>query len=264
MRMRRSTLFLFTTIVALLSLGGVALAATIQCSGGECLGTEEDDDMQGTSVRDVMNGLGGSDTMHANGGDDYASGGDGDDVAYGGGGNDLVGGGTELQDGGVVANKLYGGSGDDVVQGGWAGVHDVMYGGDGNDRMVGEFGVDIIYGGDGEDRLESADDCYVSVAQPDDTLYGGPGNDELLPRDGNGIAYGNEGDDLVLGNCLGQVDVYSGKGSDTIYSAEEEGGNPGIPDYIDCGPGRDTVYFQADFDTIRSCEVKQPFSPTPP
>jgi Ca2+-binding RTX toxin-like protein len=218
MSKRRSTLFVFTaTMLALLSLGGVALAATIQCSGGECWGTEEDDEMHGTSAHDEMYGLGGADNM---------VGVDGDDL-------------------------MYGGEGDDVMLGSDIQGNDTMYGGPGNDYIQGE------------------DDCdWPIITGPDDTIYGGPGNDDLRPRDGDARVYGGHGIDGISGYCKGQVKFYGGNDDDSInvgdhyYRGNTE--NPDAPDvteapdYVDCGPGKDTIYYDKGIDKLRHCEVKHP------
>jgi hypothetical protein len=55
--------------VALVVGGETALAATIDCSGGVCEGTDRADTLYGSPGQDVMYGLGGIDTLYANGGE---------------------------------------------------------------------------------------------------------------------------------------------------------------------------------------------------
>jgi uncharacterized membrane protein (UPF0127 family) len=70
--MRRTLLLLSTMMLALLLAGGVALAANIQCQGGPCVGTEQNDLILGSLVDDQIQALGGSDQVSARGGADTA------------------------------------------------------------------------------------------------------------------------------------------------------------------------------------------------
>ena len=73
-----------------------------------------------------------------------------------------------------------------------------------------------------------------------DRLSGGNGADEL---------YGYYSDDKLVG----------GEGNDIINAHDEPPSK--WEDDIDCGPGRDTVYFNKGFDKLRrNCEVKKPIS----
>jgi hypothetical protein len=64
-----------------------------------------------------------------------------------------------------------------------------------------------------------------------ETLTGTSGNDHIT---------GAEGNDTLIGKA----------GNDTIYA------NDGVKDKIDCGPGRDIVYFDPGLDTLANCEMK--------
>lgn len=68
---------------------------------------------------------------------------------------------------------IYGGKGDDFIIG--SGVADVLFGEDGNDRLFGKYGNDTLYGGDGNDLLFGN--------QGTDALFGQAGDDFL--DDGN-------------------------------------------------------------------------------
>ena len=80
---RMVVLVAFTGGLLLLS-SAVALAAinSIECPGGECLGTEGDDSMNGTDAYDQMYGLGGNDNMFGHFGNDKIYGGDGNDFIF--------------------------------------------------------------------------------------------------------------------------------------------------------------------------------------
>jgi Ca2+-binding RTX toxin-like protein len=125
---------------------------------------------------------------------------------------------------------LYGRQGDDTLQ---AGIDD--------DALYGDFGNDKLRGGPGADVLRGDDDFEQNKnAMGRDRLSGGNGADEL---------YGYYGDDKLVG----------GVGNDIINAHDEPPSK--WEDDIDCGPGRDTVYFDKGFDKLRSnCEVKKPIS----
>ncbi|MBJ7264751.1 MAG: type I secretion C-terminal target domain-containing protein, partial [Burkholderiaceae bacterium] len=73
-------------------------------------------------------------------------------------------------------DTLYGGKGDDIILG--QGGNDTLYGDEGNDILYGGAGNDTLYGGTGND-----------------TLYGGSGNDILVGGKGNDTLYGGSGSD---------------------------------------------------------------------
>ncbi|MCA9177544.1 MAG: hypothetical protein KDB14_23825 [Planctomycetales bacterium] len=75
---------------------------------------------------------------------------------------------------------VYGGDGDDYLVGGAA--NDVLMGGSGSDLLIGRGGNDVLVGGDGDDRLHGG--CG------DDILIGGFGEDRLR---------GGQGRDLLIG-----------------------------------------------------------------
>src|SRR5215216_1864893 len=82
---RNLVLGLMVAALVLLA-GGAALAATINCTGGECRGTAEDDKITGTGGNDQIFGLRGRDQIT---GDPFGSKA-GNDELRGGGGNDFI------------------------------------------------------------------------------------------------------------------------------------------------------------------------------
>ena len=75
----------------MLALGaGMAYAAEIECDGGLCLGTPEDDIITGTNQADQIFGKGGDDTIYGLGNTDTLVGGGGNDTLYGGTGHDVL------------------------------------------------------------------------------------------------------------------------------------------------------------------------------
>jgi Ca2+-binding RTX toxin-like protein len=121
---RRALLIMASMGLAVLLLGGVALADTID-------GTSAADDLVGTDKDDVI---------HASGGADYVSGLAGPDVLYAGAGNDTVVG-REGND------RIYGNTGSDE-----------LFGEEGNDSInsAGDQTKDVVKCGQGD-----ADTAYV-------------------------------------------------------------------------------------------------------
>ncbi|WP_240432621.1 calcium-binding protein [Rubrobacter indicoceani] len=95
----------------------------------------------------------------------------------------------------------------------------------------------------------SKDNRLIGTNQ-NDTIAGGGGNDFINGKAANDRLYGDSGSDIVSGG-VGNDDVFGGKGAD---KANGNGGNDYINvadnrlgDVVDCGPGEDTVVFDADF-----------------
>lgn len=110
--MQRIALLLATMTLALIVVGGVALAATIiSCPGGQdCFGTNDDDKIEGTNGDDVhIFGLGGSDTIDGNGGSEHVVGDDLTDRSLDG---------DDKLDGGADPDRIYGFGGSDTLIGG--------------------------------------------------------------------------------------------------------------------------------------------------
>ncbi|MEM8651961.1 MAG: DUF4114 domain-containing protein [Pseudomonadota bacterium] len=102
---------------------------------------------------------------------------------------------------------------------------------------------DIIYGGDGNDKLYGI--------SGDDYLAGGNGNDELSGNSGNDILYGNNGSDVLNGNS-GNDELYGGSGSDTLSGNSGDDvleGNSG-DDTLSGGSGNDTLSGGSGKDTL--------------
>ena len=81
---------------------------------------------------------------------------------------------------------------------------DWLYGGGGNDRLVGGEGNDVLYGTWGDDRL--------SGGSGDDVLYGYLGNDVLVGGTGHDGLYGGVGRDVLIG----------GVGKDALYGWDDD------------------------------------------
>jgi Tol biopolymer transport system component len=119
--------------------GGIAL---MSADGTGFRKLTEDCRLYGTSGNDRFDGTKATDDIFALAGDDRIEGLSGDDTIEGGTGNDTLTGGEGL-------DTLYGAAGNDVLRG------DVLYGGPGRDRLIGENGwAAQIYAVDGRrDRI---------------------------------------------------------------------------------------------------------------
>ncbi len=146
--MRRTVVLVASMALAVLVAGGVALAATIDCTGGDCVGTRSGDAMFGSPKVDEEFGLGGGDLMYGYERADRMSGGAGGDRMYGGIGRDTV-------NGDRGNDAVYGGRGDDAVNGGDD--SDTLVGNQGNDTISGDTGGDLIQAVDGQkDQINCA------------------------------------------------------------------------------------------------------------
>jgi hypothetical protein len=135
----------------------------------------------------------------------------GNDVIDGGGGNDVL---TYTRVTGVVIDLA-------LQQGGQPGEHDTIanvgsvYGGSGNDRLIGDDAANVLYGEAGNDAL-----------------FGGGGNDSLSGGSGTNQIDGGAGDDVILSG-------EAGRGGDRIT----------------CGDGKDWVFAVLPVDFLQDdCE----------
>ncbi len=129
-----------------------------------------------------------------------------------------------------VLKRVEAGDGDDNVN--LAGTMDAdIFGGLGNDIIVGSPLADRIYGGPGNDRIEGG--------AGNDTIYGEAGNDRLEGNEGNDLLLGGDDDDFIRWEV--------GDGSDTNL------GGQGIDELLFVGDGTDESFavFQNDDSVAR-------------
>lgn len=155
---------------------------------------------------------------------------------------------TRHTDNNKQGDMLYGGSGDDTVVGG--NNNDILYGDelddehgtkvkqDGDDHICGMGGDDLIYGGGGNDVI---DGDGLSSNEFKRILEYSPkeehGNDTIFAGDGDDVAIGNGGDDVILGEDGDDWingDVYQ---ATTVEEFKQVVGD----DFIDGGNGNDTI-----------------------
>lgn len=190
-------------------------------SGSDLLnGGNGNDTLHGWTGNDVLYGEAGNDDLFGEAGNDRLHGGAGDDTLFGYAGKDKLYGDAgsdrlwgDQDDSNVSADVIMGGTGDDWV------FYDYMKsirvdldGQSGDDGRPGEgdtVGSDVenLYGGFGNDVLiGNASSNYI---------HGGPGNDTIRGLGGNDTLYGSSGKDKL----------YGGAGDDVLEGDEEPGGS---------------------------------------
>ena len=228
----------------------------------------------------TITGTSSSETLMGTDEDDRILTNDGNDIVYGGKGDDEINGYPKGEKNSLgqwdswtfwsSADSLiiYGGLGDDFIIGGQS--DDEIYGEDGADYIVGYEGNDIARGGNGND--------YLSGREGNDSLYGDAGNDIIRFDNGNDNAFGGDGDDRIGGYItstglnrainwiyfiseLGQNSLHGGDGNDELIAGPNgdklygENGNDILvgrngDDYLDGGEGDDWLIGDEGNDTL--------------
>ncbi len=118
--------------------------------------------------------------------------------------------------GGNGNDTLIGGNGDNTLRGGRG--NDTLNGRRGNDTLRGGRGDDILNGGRGSDTLRGGrGDDILNGGRGSDTLRSGRGNDTLNGGHGSDTLRGGRGDDILNGGRGGDIFVVArSQGTDTI------------------------------------------------
>lgn len=164
-------------------------------------------------------------------------------VVMGGAGNDIIKI-DESQHPFTVPAKIFGGGGNDSIVGGSE--DDLIIGGDGNDILSGGGGKNVLIGGDGDDSLTggaahnvlyggAGNDTIAAGGDAGDVLAGGSGNDSLTGGGGNDLLAGGPGDDSLVGGA-GDDTCVGGTGTDSID------GGTGNNTIINDNPGGDSMF----------------------
>ncbi len=144
---------------------------------------------------------------------------------------------------GVEKIVAYGGEGDDTIDlSGVTGIETEIYGGLGNDTIIGGQGRNVIYGGEGDDRLvggTSRDELYGEEGL--DVLTAGGGNDLLFGGDDDDVLKGEAGNDELDGG-MGADELDGGIGDD-IYLFAGDWGEDTVIENTDIAGGNDTWDF---------------------
>lgn len=132
------------------------------------------------------------------------------------------------------------------------GIHFVIEGQTGDDRLEGGAGNDTIRGGRGRDYLDGfSGDDILEGGDDNDVVYGGDGDDTIRGGDGRDQLEGGAGDDIVLGGRHGDV-ISGGRGDDRLDGQHGDdvvytgAGSDRVTDHH----GDNTVYGQRSDDEI--------------
>ncbi|MEH2022998.1 DUF4347 domain-containing protein [Nostoc sp.] len=193
-------------------------------------GTSSSNRLNGGATDDTIYGYAGNDYLYGQDGNDRLIGGTGNDYLYGGKGDDILDGGdgidyvnesadvnftlTNTQLSGLGNDSLIniervtltGGISNNTLDASSFTIGSVyLYGGNGNDSLVGGSNNDYLYGQNDSDRL-------IGNAG-NDYLYGGAGDDILIGGAGNDLLYGQTGADIFV--------LASGNGNDSILDFKD-------------------------------------------
>jgi len=218
----------------------------------QLFGGDGNDYVEGHGGNDSLWGEAGNDSLVAGSMGKYVNGGSGIDTLYAGissipaspvsnaYGDFVTAGGTlliavrnvevlSIEQSANRADSLFGGSlGDSIVAGGSALVNGragddtlsggTVWGGEGNDSLLGVSSSSVIRGGDGNDILNT----LIATAS---RAYGEAGNDTL--NIWNGYASGGDGDDLLIAQDMTGARLYGNGGNDTLqtYAGLANGGD---------------------------------------
>ena len=194
---------------------GVGCTLTVDCVAGPdpCVGTPQNDTINGSEEPDRIMAQGGIDQTFANGGNDLVQAGEGNDTARGGEGED------ELRGQRDADELLYGDAGEDGLIGfsfrGSVDDPNVLSGGAGDDYL---FGFTKLYGGAGNDYLEVG----LPYAETKTVLNGGAGHDTMVGDLSADTVRAVDGERDRI-SCGGNMDiVYFDAGIDSVNPANCE------------------------------------------
>jgi hypothetical protein len=218
------------------------------------IGGSADDSIYGDD--DSVVGPEGDDVLRGNSGPDHLQGGRGTDVIDGGGGIDVSDYRDHLDavtvdlDG--VADDGSPGENDDLrnIENVWGGLgDDTIVGDDGDNQLWGKDGADVINGGPGDDS--------ISGLEGPDRLDGGRGADHVRGGPHLDTVLGGPGDDLVVGG--GKADVLDGgPGDDRMDGGPDNDtlrARDGDRDVILGGTGQDRARIDRGLDSARGIQA---------
>lgn len=217
-------------------------------------GAGNDTPLIGQGANDVIHGGSGNDALYGDAGDDILDGGTGDDDLDGIPGGEppgldtsgadtyIGGGGSDSVDYSLRSEDLHL-TPDGIADDGAPGEHDnigadiaTIFGGTGNDTIIGNAGPNLLVGAGGDDVLTGS--------AGDDTLLGRNGVDHLDGGAGQDWLEGDDGDDVLNGGpdvdqFFGDWPVGSATGADQIDARD------GNAELVHCGPGSDAARLDA-------------------
>ena len=159
---------------------------------------------------------------------------------------------------------IYGGTGDDNLIG--TNGNDLMFGFQGNDTLFGGHGNDTIYGD--SSPIYSVRTAALNVTPYDDIPEPRPFHDSINGGSGNDMAFGMQGNDTVNGDAgndslsggVGSDNLSGGVGNDLILGDSEDFAHPDqqyviiadavYSDWMNGGAGNDRLYGEIGQDTV--------------
>ncbi len=132
------------------------------------------------------------------------------------------------------------------------GEHVVLGGTEGNDRLIGDKGIDTLWGDGGDDYLNGGmesdqifggdGDDVIEDPFGDEFIRGGEGNDAISSGPGLDILFGGGGKDFIT-HSTDPVEVFAGRGDDFVLGGSAGDGLMGNEgdDWIEGGEGFDSL-----------------------
>jgi Ca2+-binding RTX toxin-like protein len=132
------------------------------------------------------------------------------------------------------------------------GEHVVLGGTEGNDRLIGDKGIDTLWGDGGDDYLNGGmesdqifggdGDDVIEDPFGDEFIRGGEGNDAISGGPGLDILFGGGGKDFIT-HSTDPVEVFAGRGDDFVLGGSAGDGLMGNEgnDWIEGGEGFDSL-----------------------
>ena len=218
--------------------------SVIQIKGGK---GDDTITLNGVSIAAGINGQGGNDSIIGGSGNDTLVGGLGINTLAGGAGNDTVDyskSATPLRMTVGVKPKpaadfdyvftdietIIGTAGDDRITDASIAPH-AIFGGDGNDKLIGNGDGDTLDGGAGKDTLVAGDGADATSKSPTNVLTGDSGKDLLIAGGAKDSLSGGSGDDRFLPDPniadttpAGGDTIDGGSGNDTIDDSAASAG----------------------------------------
>lgn len=126
-------------------------------------------------------------------------------LVFGQAGNDMLV--IDESNGALPPAQMFGGTGNDTIVGGSGG--DLLFGQSGNDTLLGKGGSDFLFGGSGNDTLTGGDG--------DDQVFGEGGNDRMIwnPGDDTDLFEGGDGTDTAEVNGGNGAEVFTATANGT-------------------------------------------------
>ena len=201
-------------------------------------GGDDDDSLVGNAGNDTLNGGNGNDTLNGGVGTDSLSGGSGTDLVVESGNFNFTLVNASLTSGNGVdvlssieSALLTGGSSNNTLDASGFTLGSVtLFGGSGNDTLIGTNSGDALNGEAGDDSITGNDgNDAINGGTGNDKLFGNAGNDSLIGDTGNDAFDGGAGTDRVVEvanvNFVITASGLTGNGTDTFAADTVNGGS---------------------------------------